>query len=151
MGKQWFLHTIYNLQGKRNSQSGRGKRESEFLHIVKRAVDALEGVGGGDKGTNMAPLMLNFGGEAYKESANTQPDTLTSVSGYMPIIAILVGVVLFLLILIFVIIIFIRHRRKQTSPPPTPSGTITVMSATPGQTRVISNAHLLKNADNSEV
>ena len=111
----------------------------------------VEGVGEGYKGTNMAPLMLNFDGESYKESANTQPDELSNGPGSMPFIATVIGVVLLLLIIVFVAVIFIRHRRKQTSPPPTPSGTITVMSATPGQTRVISNAHLLKNSDNTEV
>ena len=120
--------------------------------MIKRSqTDDVSDIGNGEKGTNMAPLILNLYGKSISDDAYQSDKIQESKEGHTPLIAVLIGVGILLLIAIFILVIFIRHRRKRTSPPPTPSGTITVMSTSPGHTRVISNAHIFKKNDLSEV
>lgn len=150
-GKQWFLHTIYAIRSRRSKKTKRGTQEVVIHSIVERSLSDVSGVGDGEKGTNMAPLILNLNGKSVSDE-NYQTDKISeSDGGQTPLLAVLIGVGILLLIGIFILVIFIRHRRKRTSPPPTPTGTITVMSTQTGQTRVISNAHTFKKNDLSEV
>lgn len=107
----------------------------------KRATQYIHGVGRGDRGTNIAPLFINVEGDPIQENRKKGKIGETDM-GQLPLVAALIGAGIFLFIGGFILVIFIRYRRKQASPPPTPSGTITVMSTSTGQTRVISNAHI---------
>ncbi|WAQ99628.1 FREM2-like protein, partial [Mya arenaria] len=115
-------------------------------HNLKRSLNDIAGVGNGVKGTNMAPLILDFNGKSLVEDQFDSGKRTENNESQMPLISALIGASALLLIGIFVLVIFIRHRRKQTSPPPTPSGTITVMSTSPGHTKVISNAHIFNQS-----
>ncbi|XP_060554877.1 FRAS1-related extracellular matrix protein 2-like isoform X2 [Ruditapes philippinarum] len=149
-GKQWFLHSIYSIRS-RSSKSKRDVHEVKVHNMLKRSQTDLSDIGNGEKGTNMAPLILNLNGKSISDDTYKSDKIQESEEGQTPLIAVLIGVGILLLIAIFILVIFIRHRRKRTSPPPTPSGTITVMSTSPGHTRVISNAHIFKKNDLSEV
>ena len=134
VGKQWFVQVFYTVVACKKHHSCRGESLTE-----------------GERGTNIAPLFLNIYGEPFHES-NTKGDKQgESETVQLPLIAALIGVGIFLLIGGFILVIFIRHRRKRASPPPTPSGTITVMSTSSGQTRVISNAHIFTKDHQSDI
>lgn len=149
-GRQWFLHAVFSVKS-RNLVI----KQNQFQHqIDRRELHDDQLVGGQKRGTNIAPLWLNFHGEPIQE--NRKKDKLGGSNGgqgqgQVPLVAALIGLGIFLLIGIFILVIFIRHRRKRASPPPTPSGTITVMSTSTGQTRVISNAHIFKSSELTEV
>ncbi|XP_053399449.1 FRAS1-related extracellular matrix protein 2-like isoform X2 [Mercenaria mercenaria] len=151
VGKQWFLHTIYSIRSRRSSKGRRDIHEVIAHTVLKRSLSDVSDIGNGEKGTNMAPLILNFNGKSISDETHQSDKIQESNEGQTPLLAVLIGVGILLLIGLFILVIFIRHRRKRTSPPPTPSGTITVMSTSPGHTRVISNAHIFKKNDLSEV
>ncbi|XP_052795215.1 extracellular matrix protein 3-like isoform X1 [Mya arenaria] len=143
-GKLWFLHIVFSLT---TTNGDVISRTSVFdRHNLKRSLNDIAGVGNGVKGTNMAPLILDFNGKSLVEDQFDSGKRTENNESQMPLISALIGASALLLIGIFVLVIFIRHRRKQTSPPPTPSGTITVMSTSPGHTKVISNAHIFNQS-----
>ncbi|KAL4230245.1 FRAS1-related extracellular matrix protein 2 [Mactra antiquata] len=147
-GKQWFLHAIYAIKSRNNNNV---IQKRSVHNIVIRSLNDVSAIGNGEIGTNMAPLLLDFDGKAFNNETFKSDKVAESNLGHTPLLAVLISGGILLLTGIFVLVIFITHRRKRTSPPPTPSGTITVMSTQTGQTRVISNAHIFKPNDHTEV
>lgn len=143
-GRMWFLHVVYSIRS-----PGKVEKRGEDS-IVRHSISDMSGIRSGERGTNMAPIILDYSGKSHTDETYLS-DRVTDREGQMQLIAVLIGVGSVLLIAIFVLVIFIHHRRKNASPPPTPTGTITVMSTSPGQTRVISNAHVFTKNNLSEV
>jgi len=141
--KQWFIHVIFT---KTLTDEGSVFRRGAPLKLTtQRFLDSSSDKPGVKKGTNLAPLFLDAQGKTWQKDHKVQSDNHTEdTQGQMPLIVAIIAGAIVLLIGLFITVIFIRHRRKQTSPPPTPSGTITVLSTSPGQTKVISNSHVFK-------
>ncbi|KAH3833223.1 hypothetical protein DPMN_106526 [Dreissena polymorpha] len=149
----WFVQVIFSLHTDTHTTTSRTRKlqSTESNKREKGPGDDLPWTGTGIRGTNMALLVLDREGEPAKKRGIQSDQIPLQNDGQLPIIAALIGAGVLLLIGLFIIVIYIRHRRKQTSPPPTPSGTITVMSTSPGHTKVISNSHTFKPGNPSEV
>ncbi|KAL3878630.1 hypothetical protein ACJMK2_030964 [Sinanodonta woodiana] len=148
-GRQWFLHAIYTLRSKENSDRGIGKRSvDEIHHLIKRAVDEVEGIGKKGKGTNMVRIVFTL--DSRQDGTYNIDEVGDKEDGQMSLVAILVGIGILLLLCSLVAVIFIHKRRKNSSPPPSPAGTITVLSSN-GQSKVMHVSYIAANTDNTEI
>ncbi|XP_052282124.1 FRAS1-related extracellular matrix protein 2-like isoform X2 [Dreissena polymorpha] len=149
----WFVQVIFSLHTDTHTATSRTRKlqSTESNKREKGPNDDIPWTGSSVRGTNMALLVLDRERKPAKKRGIQSDQIPSQNDGQLPIIAALIGAGVLLLIGLFIIVIYIRHRRKQTSPPPTPSGTITVMSTSPGHTKVISNIHTFKPGNPLEV
>uniref|UniRef100_A0A665V9D0 FRAS1 related extracellular matrix 2a n=1 Tax=Echeneis naucrates TaxID=173247 RepID=A0A665V9D0_ECHNA len=120
-GREWYLHTIYTVRSRENSNRGIGKRSLEYHSLASASNDlALTASSNNNRGTNIMhisldrtrrravganELLLN-GPEPSELNVDEQEESMVTVVGA------LVGLLLTVLIVVIVVLV-LRTRQKD--------------------------------------
>uniref|UniRef100_A0A4W5R860 Uncharacterized protein n=1 Tax=Hucho hucho TaxID=62062 RepID=A0A4W5R860_9TELE len=155
-GREWFIHTIYTVRSRENSNRGIGKRSLEYHTLTQHSSmfrsrrsanvvpDLTEDIGlDNNRGTNILHIALDL-----SRQRRTSPDQEVLTRGVVPrelnhpaesedslvlIIGILVGLLLTILIII-VIVLTVRSRQEKKMEVPTTTSSSTEPMVTSGFT-----------------
>lgn len=151
--KQWYIHSIYTIHSRENSQHSIGKRSVHHHSMSslpeglrnqrhRRAVSDVEDVGKEGKGTNLVLIQLDHQGKAPERGTNKTVQSF-------PLIPILIATAVIILLFVIAVIAFLHQRKKTSTPPPSPANTFTSQG---GKTQIIYANHNSKfDPDRTEV
>ncbi|XP_018591125.2 FRAS1-related extracellular matrix protein 3 isoform X1 [Scleropages formosus] len=175
-GREWYIHTIYTVRSKENSNRNLGKRSLEYHHSIstaprtegrsrRAAPEVVQEIGlENSRGTNIQHIALDRSGRLQVnqhepwlhgilserpllESSGREPTDVVA----LPMAVGLAGLILFLCLAILATVLLLRRRKRRGSGKKLPPFTTSSCSAYQGSSSSRETMSTRNSSDSSEV